>query len=610
MSKRKSLLLACATLAGLVAPAPADACGGFFCSAAPVDQSAERILFAVDREAGTTEMVVQITYQGEDEDFAWVLPVGEVPSDRAVVPNGALAPLDAQTGPTFRPDDQCYGPVFARGGAVLLGAGAFTANVVDEAAPPVVIHVQETVGPFDVVVLESPDADATFEWLTKNGYRLASAMKPYLELYTEEGMKFLALKLTADASVSDIQPFKMTFSGTTPSIPLRLTAIAAEPEMGIVTWILGDQRYEPANAPEIEIDNAELRWKPNVWPLDANTNWTQLVARAVDEQGGRGWVVEQAGSSEQIQTFLEDTFTRDEEQEAARRALLDLFKGKPYLTRLYTRVSPEEMSYDPIFKRSAKPDVPRERQLPYVEELCDFEQQPPPWTPCDFAACGQLGLCLPVETQDLVACACAPGATARTTFDPAGQVTVACQDQRMSFMNPGEKDESGDTFTDPCVDFSCGDHGHCVSMNLTPTCECEEGYVAVGSLSAQGQRETRCVKPTEEVPKAFYNRRPPKLAVGMVAGRPFETEPAEEPADQTMPDSYGDPRPASPPDSSGMQDRRTSGGVATSTDTGQVSTASEVEDNSGCAVSSSETGGLASWLLGLIALGFRRRRAA
>lgn len=565
----------------LFLPAPAQACGGFFCSASPVDQNAERIVFAIDEATDSTEMVVQIAYQGEDEAFAWLLPVGAVPQDRGVFPSGALAPLDAQTGPVFQ--SMCWG-----GGPVPASLNDDGGDFDEEAGGSggVIIHVQETVGPYDIAVIESADASRTFEWLVTNGYRLSPVMKPYIELYTEQQMKFLALKLTADASASDIQPFRMRLPGTTPSIPLRLTAIAAEPEMSVVVWILGQRRYEPANAEEIEIAKSELRWDPNSgWPI--RTNWSELVARKVDEQGGRGWVVEQAGSTAELEQNLMNTFVQDEDQEAARDALLGLVQGRPYMTRLYTRVAAEEMSYDPTFRRSDKGNVSQVRELP--DDVCTMEGEPSV-DPCDFSACGQLGLCgevMDATTKSRVAaCACAPGSTARTTFDPQGRPTITCQDQRMSFMNPGEKDESGVTFADPCVGFSCGDHGRCVSMNLTPTCECDAGYVAVGALSESGARETECVQPLKAVPKSFYNRRPPELAAGMVAGRSVTLEPAAEGADVPMADTYGLPMLPKPSAGSG-------------------------EGKGGCSVDASGHSGLgAAWFAALgLGLMFWRRRA-
>jgi hypothetical protein len=66
---------ACATLAatalfaaaGAVCARPALACGGFFCSQQqPVNQAAERIIFA-DNGDGTVTAVIQILYQGPSE---------------------------------------------------------------------------------------------------------------------------------------------------------------------------------------------------------------------------------------------------------------------------------------------------------------------------------------------------------------------------------------------------------------------------------------------------------------------------------------------------------------------------------------------------------------
>src|SRR5690349_21711613 len=92
-------------LSGLLAaalwpPAPALACGGFFCSSAPVDQSSERIIFALN-EDGTTDMIVQIAYQGDSKDFAWLLPLSEVPDPKklATFPEQAMTALDTGTAP-------------------------------------------------------------------------------------------------------------------------------------------------------------------------------------------------------------------------------------------------------------------------------------------------------------------------------------------------------------------------------------------------------------------------------------------------------------------------------------------------------------------------------
>jgi hypothetical protein len=60
-------------------------------------------------------------------------------------------------------------------------------------------------------------------------------------------------------------------------------------------------------------------------------------------------------------------------------------------------------------------------------------------------------------------------------------------------------------------------------MNMTPTCVCDEGFVAIGSLSAEGVRQTTCTQPLEPVPSAFYEVRLPALPAGMPGGRIVDT---------------------------------------------------------------------------------------
>ena len=55
-----------------------------------------------------------------------------------------------------------------------------------------------------MAVIASEDPLALVDWLRAEGYRITPAMEPYIERYTEEGLKFLALKLLVTAAVSDL----------------------------------------------------------------------------------------------------------------------------------------------------------------------------------------------------------------------------------------------------------------------------------------------------------------------------------------------------------------------------------------------------------------------
>jgi hypothetical protein len=55
-------------------------------------------------------------------------------------------------------------------------------------------------------------------------------------------------------------------------------------------------------------------------------------------------------------------------------------------------------------------------------------------------------------------------------------------------------------------------------MNMTPTCVCDQGYVAVAQPT-EGGRGVDCVAPDEVVPPAFYEKRLAALPLDLPGGR-------------------------------------------------------------------------------------------
>jgi Uncharacterized protein conserved in bacteria (DUF2330) len=522
----------------LWSPGAALACGGFFCSSSPVDQSSERVIFALNDD-GSTDMIVQIAYQGDSKDFAWLLPLAEVPDAKklATFPEQAMTSLDSGTSPQFSLPANCLNSRgFAGAGGTVAGGAASppTAAVADAG---VSVYIRQTVGPYDVAVIGSDDAAATYQWLIDNGYRITSAMNEFVKLYTSEHMKFLALKLTDTADVSEVQPFRLRLPGESPSIPLRLTSIAALPEMGIVVWIFGKQRYEPAGeAREVEIAKDDLRWDPSRFYGFGGvigTNWRALVARAADQNMGKAWVVEQAGPTDMLASLIStQVLDPQDTRYEAQQALTGLLKGRTYMTRLYTRLSPEEMTYDPVFKRSTKSDVARQRELPFIKELCDTDASNDNVDPCDFNPCGAYAMCrssMDDNGTKVAACACAPGLTARALPDTANTylgTSVTCIDERLSFLNVGDRGPAGDVLPDPCVGVDCSANGKCVNMNMTATCECKTGFVA--RPKRRNETALTCVKPTLAIPSSFYGLRMPESS--LPTGREVHVVEVEAPA--------------------------------------------------------------------------------
>ena len=435
----------------------AHACGGFFCGNFPMNQVAENILFV--QGEGTVTTHVQLQYSGEASDFAWILPMPSVP-ELAVSHNQIFNQLQFATQPgfqlNFQEDASCgFPPIFR----TLEDDGSVVAT--ESAAVEVVS--QEQVGPYDTAVITSDDSQAIVNWRVDNDYQLGDLGIDLLHPYVEEGAFFLALKLVTDRDVGDLQPIALTYAAEEPGIPIRLTAVATAPDLGVIAWVLAEHRAIPKNYLHVRINEAAIDW------FNGGFNYPEVVTLAADEAGGQAFVTDFAGPSKIVNDFffgefdldnlrlqehpadfldtaLSQGFPRDAQMQALIRrhismptavleeGVLDvvfdgdreaydlireegqlqsladrsfynniraydryiadrefnavaftddlerivveplqnvrrLFEEKPYLTRLYTTLSADEMTLDPMF--SYNPDLPEVENIRFAEARWD-----------------------------------------------------------------------------------------------------------------------------------------------------------------------------------------------------------------------------------------------
>ncbi len=301
--------------AGIAAYAPpAQACGGFFCNqSAPVNQQAEEIIF-VDNGDETTTMVVRIQYQGPAEQFAWLLPVTGVP-DVEVSANMALDRLRGFTDPQYNLEveleGECMEEIFFDDLAADSMAPPPVATTAGEADSGVMILDEGSVGPFDFVTISvdesKPDAaDVAVEWLTENGYDVTSVGADVLRPYLEDGLNLIAFRLTKGNEVGAIRPVMLTYPGDKPSIPIRPTAVAAQPDMGIRVWTMSASQAIPKNYKALVVNEALINW------FNYRQNYDEVITAAADEAGGQGFVTELAGSSDVLDAVIFSSFDQQE----------------------------------------------------------------------------------------------------------------------------------------------------------------------------------------------------------------------------------------------------------------------------------------------------------
>jgi Uncharacterized protein conserved in bacteria (DUF2330) len=317
---RSSLILFALTVPLLVlsslTPQSAQACGGFFCdngpTVMPVDQTGETIVFWVD-ESGSephTEAHIQIQYEGEAENFAWIIPVTSVP-EVLVGSQQLFDNLLQATVPSFTVNTQSFGDCSGSAGclfakndrgveAVALGSsGADGGSEGDTGDGGPEILDRGFAGAFEYVTLTGDSVQEIVDWLDMAGYAQDPDAPPILEEYLQEGFAFVAVKLQAGAEVDEIHPLAIRYAGTEPCIPIRLTRIAAVDDMAIRALFLGEQRLAPMNWPHVVINHSRLDWVNG-----PALSYPGLVGAAIDEAGGRGFVTEYAGTSAIVSTSL------------------------------------------------------------------------------------------------------------------------------------------------------------------------------------------------------------------------------------------------------------------------------------------------------------------
>jgi len=335
-----------ALAAPLLAPAVAQACGGFFCQNVPVDQTGENIVFVAD---GTTvQAFVQVQYQGEATEFAWIIPTPSLPE--VGVTSDAIFGYFAQNyrraasiNTTFHGscNTYCWDDQFAGMDAVQdTGfADAGTGGGVE------VIEQGQT-GPYDFAILRATDAQVLFDWLGANDYNLPATAIAAVEPYALMGDEthFVALKLQKDASVGDLQPVKLTYAAEQPMVPIQLTAIAAQPDMPIYVTVLGASRAVPENYLD-----AVLIEGPQAY---YGTESIELIGNVVDQAGGHAFVTTFAGPTGSLPPlFVEgeryrlDGLAELTDAHAFLRALRSRgFTGSPELLAMLQRYLPLPMA--------------------------------------------------------------------------------------------------------------------------------------------------------------------------------------------------------------------------------------------------------------------------
>lgn len=535
--KRLGIWLALAAALGTLVGEPrvADACG---CLSPPavtsgdyaVNQRAEQIIFEV--EPGWVTAHVLIKYSGKPESFAWLIPVPEVP-ELALSPTSAFGLIDKATAPdvTVQADNICptsawscafhdspscsnrdYG-ADSPGGVTSVDAGAGGGG----GPPPVTVINEQVVGDYQTVTFRANEAAAATQWLRDNGFIVNPTTSIYMEPYVQANMVFVAAKLVAGAGIDGIKPLRMRYRAAFPMVPLLLTAVAADPHLTVTTYVYGDEAFRPMGHPVVTIDPNRIARDPS-----GRLNYPMVLARTVDEVGGDGFAIEYRGAAigpsfaagsccsdgngydfcglggnsqcECPRDGFDEADCAQQGDLVAGIALLDeLALRHTHLTRITTRVSPEEMRFDPTFERDyGAPQTGRmtvrgkqaslascEGAVIDKETFAEVEST----EGCAAIYCGVGGQC--VTTAAGAACQCSGDTVAQRFTDLDGQPSVTCVPRTPTC----DLRAGGQVLPDACAGVSCG-AGQCLDRNGVAVCACDAGTAARATTGATPRCES------------------------------------------------------------------------------------------------------------------------
>lgn len=246
--RKRSTAFAPILIAVLVTPALGDGKG--FSKSTPVVRTPDQQALIAWQD-GIETLVVETNLAGKGDEFAWVVPLPNVPE---------VSPATTGLFPTLRHLTQprviggvplLFWPitvfavaiglacnkhpwiglsVFVVYGIYLAVAPKYTTGSEkseDAAQQSVKVYARQQIGSYDTVTLSADNGDDLAAWLKTEGYMISPDTLPVIEQYTKEGWVFVAARITRheDEDLVTPHPLIFKFAAAEPIYPLRLTGV-------------------------------------------------------------------------------------------------------------------------------------------------------------------------------------------------------------------------------------------------------------------------------------------------------------------------------------------------------------------------------------------------
>lgn len=330
--------------------------GGFFIIRIEIPARAgysadQRAIIIFDQERKTETLVLSTKYHGTWLDFAWVIPVPQLPNreqiDLLSNGNSAFREIVNFTEPRVETE------IVVTGGCIGMGCPSSPGSGGAPATPSVEVIDRFKVKGMDIALLQAQDANELTEWLNANGYRVPQNASETLAHYIARQWKFVAVKVdtndeetvqqTEVSSYFPYEPLVLTFHADECVFPMKISALSSKSEeSSILVFVFSNHRMRAVSYPTVEVS------PPKVSSLvDFRPAYEQAFRSAMETEQGRAFVVEYAG------LVNPDQFSRPLRNFLIRNSSADHL----FLTRLRTLFRPSDMK-DDVFLKADENDKP------------------------------------------------------------------------------------------------------------------------------------------------------------------------------------------------------------------------------------------------------------
>lgn len=239
-----------------IAAGPAFADGAFFALLEDdIFQPSQKaiILYENNRE----DLILAVKYEGNADEFAWVIPVPNYPDIDVSDPDlfWELSKITTEDLP------------------VRIGCARFIPLPL---SPMVQVLERTIIGPYDVAILSAQDPTALVDWLNSNGYSFPEEGEKILDDYITKEWYFVATRINTGEeatglAVGTIEPLKLSFESDEIIYPLRITSLSSKASE-VLLYVFADQKVVPREyqflSLNVPVQVLSLERKENVFYLE------------------------------------------------------------------------------------------------------------------------------------------------------------------------------------------------------------------------------------------------------------------------------------------------------------------------------------------------------